>query len=45
MGIDYLQKARREVNGIALPADGKARSAWTGLMRVLLSSNEFFYVD
>ena len=24
---------------------GSARSAWTGLMRVLMSSNEFFYVD
>jgi hypothetical protein len=25
--------------------DGEPRFAWTGLMRVLLSSNEFFYVD
>lgn len=24
---------------------GTARSAWTGLMRVLMTSNEFFYVD
>jgi cytochrome c553 len=45
MGLAYLQKARREVDGLPMAADGKARSAWTGLMRVLLSSNEFFYVD
>jgi hypothetical protein len=36
MGLAYLQKAKQEVG---------AQSAWTGLMRVLLSSNEFFYVD
>ena len=36
MGLSYLQKARSETG---------AQSAWTGLMRVLLSSNEFFYVD
>jgi len=27
------------------PEAGTARSAWTGLMRVLMTSNEFFYVD
>ena len=36
MGLDFLQKSKREET---------ATSAWTGLMRVLLSSNEFFYVD
>jgi hypothetical protein len=36
MGLDFLQKAKREETPL---------SAWTGLMRVLISSNEFFYVD
>jgi hypothetical protein len=34
MARDFLQRY-----------DGEPRFAWTGLMRVLLSSNEFFYVD
>jgi cytochrome c553 len=34
MSIEYLQKAKQET-----------RQAWTGLMRVLLASNEFMYVD
>ena len=42
--------AGREPDGTRFPAEGRRReetatSAWTGLMRVLLSSNEFFYVD
>jgi hypothetical protein len=45
LGVDYLQQAKREVSGLSTAADEKSRSAWTGLMRVLLSSNEFFYVD
>jgi hypothetical protein len=45
MGVDYLQRARRELTQLPTAADEKSRSAWTGLMRVLLSSNEFFYVD
>jgi hypothetical protein len=36
MGLDFLLKAKREETPL---------SAWTGLMRVLMSSNEFFYVD
>jgi cytochrome c553 len=36
MGVEFLQKAKREETPL---------SAWTGLMRVLMSSNEFFYVD
>jgi len=28
-----------------LTSHDRSGSAWSGLMRVLLSSNEFFYVD
>jgi hypothetical protein len=45
MALRYLQAYKSEVSAPELEADGKTRSAWTGLMRVLLSSNEFFYVD
>ncbi|MEO8663205.1 MAG: DUF1549 and DUF1553 domain-containing protein, partial [Bryobacteraceae bacterium] len=36
LGMDYLQAARRETGALA---------SWTGLMRVLFSANEFFYLD
>jgi hypothetical protein len=42
---NYLQQYGREVDSAELPAYEKPRSAWVGLMRVLLSSNEFFYID
>ena len=45
MAMRYLHAYKSEVNAPELESDGKTRSAWTGLMRVLLSSNEFFYVD
>jgi hypothetical protein len=43
--MQYMHKYKSEVNVADLAADEKSRSAWTGLMRVLLSTNEFFYVD
>jgi hypothetical protein len=45
MARSYLQRYASEAGSPELPAHEKSRSAWTGLMRVLLSSNEFFYVD
>ena len=45
LGLQYLGSAKREGNGLEIAADEKSRSAWIGLMRVLLSSNEFVYVD
>jgi hypothetical protein len=41
----FLQGYGSETGTSELPAHERSRSAWTGLMRVLLSSNEFFYVD
>lgn len=45
LGLNYLRDAKREMDVISVAGDAKGRSAWTGLMRVLLSSNEFIYVD
>jgi hypothetical protein len=45
LALKYLQNVRTELRGIQMAPDEHARSAWTGLMRVLLSSNEFIYVD
>jgi hypothetical protein len=41
----FLQRYRTNATGAGMAADERSRSAWTGLMRVLLSDNEFFYVD
>jgi hypothetical protein len=46
MASQFLQRYRTEVSPPELTApDERSRSAWAGLMRVLLSSNECFYVD
>jgi hypothetical protein len=45
MAAQFLQKYRASGSGVDMAADESARSSWTGLMRVLLSSNEFFYLD
>ena len=43
MALGFLKQAR--LNAPELTAEEQSRSAWTGLMRVLFSANEFFYVD
>jgi hypothetical protein len=43
MGLGFLKQSRLSMPGMA--AEEQTRSAWTGLMRVLFSANEFFYVD
>jgi hypothetical protein len=43
LALDYLAKATGK--NPELPAEERTRAAWTGLMRVLLSANEFFYID
>ena len=45
MAMRFLHAYKSEVKHRSSKATGRPRSAWTGLMRVLLSSNEFFYVD
>jgi hypothetical protein len=41
----YLDKARAALTDSNLPDDQKNRAALGSLMRVLLASNEFFYID
>ncbi len=45
MATQFLQQYRASGSSVDMAADERSRSSWTGLMRVLLSSNEFFYVD
>jgi hypothetical protein len=40
-----LTRARESLADTALPEDRKYREVWAGLMRVLLSSNEFVTLD
>jgi N-acetyl-beta-hexosaminidase len=42
---EFLQQSRQELDKAGVPFDRRNRQAWASLMRVLLSSNEFFYVD
>ncbi|HYO80768.1 MAG TPA: hypothetical protein VES20_05150, partial [Bryobacteraceae bacterium] len=44
MALDFLARDKTLLTS-DMPVDARTRAAWTGLMRVLLSSNEFFYVD
>jgi hypothetical protein len=41
----FLTRAKESLDGSALPEDRKYREVWASLMRVLLSSNEFFTLD
>jgi hypothetical protein len=45
MGLQFLRESKQEFGELDMQRDQRSRSAWTGLMRVLMSSNEFFYVD
>jgi hypothetical protein len=45
LGTRFLTDAKQELSTSGLQGDQIQRSAWVGLMRVLLGSNEFFYVD
>ena len=45
LAAEFLSSYRRPANAPELSAEERSRSAWTSFMRVLLSSNEFFYVD
>jgi hypothetical protein len=42
---EFLGQSRQELDQAGIPFDRRNRHAWASLMRVLLSSNEFFYVD
>ena len=44
-GIAYLKKIREELRKTKTPMDQQARTALASYARVLLSSNEFFYLD
>jgi len=43
--LGFLQRYKAEGGGPDTPAHDRSRAAWSGLMRVLFSGNEFFYVD
>jgi hypothetical protein len=45
VGRDYLHTSREQMKEAGLPADRQPRAALASLARVLLSSNEFLYVD
>ncbi len=44
-GVSYLKKVREELRRTKMPMDQQARAALASYARVLLSSNEFFYLD
>jgi hypothetical protein len=45
MGTQYLQGCRERLNSASVPWDQQGRMALASYMRVLMSSNEFLYVD
>ncbi|WP_406693806.1 PSD1 and planctomycete cytochrome C domain-containing protein [Singulisphaera sp. Ch08] len=45
LGRDYLLASREQMKEAGLPADRQPRAALASFARVLLSSNEFLYVD
>jgi hypothetical protein len=45
MAVQYLQSCRERLNSAAVPWDQQGRAALASYMRVLMSSNEFLYVD
>jgi hypothetical protein len=45
MASEFLKRYKTEAGAAELAAHDRSGAAWSGLMRVLLSSNEFFYVD
>jgi hypothetical protein len=45
MGYEYLAGVREKLKAASVPWDQQPRSAMGSYLRMLLSSNEFFYVD
>jgi hypothetical protein len=45
MATEFLRRYATELSSSGAPQHERTRSAWTSLMHVLLSSNEFLYVD
>jgi hypothetical protein len=45
IGVEYLAKVGEELRGTKIPADRQPRAALASYMRVLMSSNEFMFVD
>jgi hypothetical protein len=45
MGTQYLQSCREQLNSAGVPWDQQARAALASYTRVLMSSNEFLYVN
>jgi hypothetical protein len=45
LGTQYLQSCREQLNSAGVPWDQQARAALASYTRVLMSSNEFLYVN
>jgi hypothetical protein len=45
LGIQYLQSCREQLNSANIPWDQQARAALASYARILMSSNEFLYVN
>ena len=45
VGADYFSEAKNDLSGTEVPADMRNRAALSSYMRVLMSSNEFLYVE
>ncbi len=45
LGEQYLEKCRMALAEAGMPADDRPRAAWASYARVLMSSNEFVFVD
>lgn len=43
--LQFVQQLQDELTAAGQPATAAEQTAWTGLARVLLSSNEFLYID
>jgi hypothetical protein len=45
IGAEYLGKVAQELKATKIPADRQPRAALASYLRILMSSNEFMYVD
>ena len=43
--IEFLRKSRVALVSVSAPADSREREAWTSLAKVMLTANEFLYID
>ena len=44
-GVEYVSRYATELRRVGTPPDGVEIEAWTSYARVLLTSNDFIFVD